>query len=166
MKPGKLARSRSCFGFIVPAALMTNRKSIFPSQPAGCGGPKSGMPMSHVMPSLLDPVLAEEDVDDELELSSDPLEDDAAVEPSDSAGTVVTPGWVTPPKLDAPDPPPQAERTLVSARARWTRMVAMSLANRPADVTRGAEAEHRTAFCASTNPGDERRCHVRPAFRS
>jgi hypothetical protein len=105
MKPGKLARSRSCFGFIVPAALMTKRKSIFPSQPAGCGGPKSGMPMSHVMPSLLNPVLAEEDVDDELELSSDPLEDDAAVEPSDSAGTVVTPGWVTPPKLDAPDPP-------------------------------------------------------------
>lgn len=87
------------------------------------------------MASLLDPVLVEEDVDDELELPSGPLEDDAAVEPSDSAGTEVTPGWVTPPKLDAPAPPPQAERALVSTRASTVRMGVPSLTKTSDDVT-------------------------------
>mgnify|MGYP007009321143 CR=1 FL=1 len=115
---------------------MTNRKSIFPSQPAGCCGPKSGTSMPHP----LDPVLALALVDDavvdvEVELSAaDPVDEEFAAEVSDSAGTVVTAGWVTPPKLDAPVPPPQAEIALVRARARRVPMGAMSLANLPAAV--------------------------------
>jgi hypothetical protein len=88
------------------------------------------------MPSLLDP-LVEEDVEDELELSSGTLEDDAAVEPSDSAGMVVRPGWVTPPKLDATPPPPQARSALDRARFRAMRMGNLSLAEMPAVVALG-----------------------------
>ena len=106
---------------------MTNRKSIFPSQPAGCWGPKSGMPMSHTTPLLLE--LASVDEDDEVELAvelevsaADTLEDDPAVDSADSAGAVETPGWVMPPKLDEPGPSPQAVRLLTSARVRWARM--------------------------------------------
>src|SRR5215213_1712283 len=100
MKLGRLARSPSCWSFIDPPELTTKRKSIFPAQPAGCCGPKSGMPMSHTMPFV--PVL----VDDasevvEVELSGDgPLVEESAAEVSDPAGTVVSSGRVMPPKLD------------------------------------------------------------------
>jgi hypothetical protein len=91
------------------------------------------------MPDPLDPVLALVDdavVDVEVELSAaDPVDDEElTAEVSDSAGTVVTTGWVTPPKLEAPPPPPQAERALARVRARRGPMGATSLANLPAAV--------------------------------
>jgi hypothetical protein len=106
MKPGKLARSRSCFGFIVPWALMTNRKSILPSQPAGCCGPKSGMPMSHTTPSLVELVLVDDVEEVELELSAaDPLDDDpAAVDSADPAVAVETFGLGHAPKTGRTGP--------------------------------------------------------------
>jgi hypothetical protein len=78
--------------------------------------------MSRTRPSLepLELVLVD-DVDvDELSAAG-PLEDDSTDEVSDCADAVVTLVWVTPPKLDAPGPPPQAVR-LVRARASWARM--------------------------------------------
>ena len=58
---------------------MTNRKSIFPSQPAGWSGPKSGMPMSQTTPSPVELVLVDDVEEVELELSAaGPLDDDAA----------------------------------------------------------------------------------------
>ena len=62
---------------------MANRKSIFPSQPAGCGGPKSGMPMSQTVPSLVPVlVLADDAADVEVELSTGGAPDDPAAEVS------------------------------------------------------------------------------------
>ena len=86
--------------------------------------------MSHTMPSLVELVLVGDVEEVELELSAaDPLDDDsAAVDSADPADAVETPGWVMPPKLEAPDPPPQAERQLVSARDRRPRMEGSSLA--------------------------------------
>ena len=60
---------------------------------------------------------------------------DSAAEVSDPAGTVVISGWVMLPKLDAPFPPPQAERVLVSIRASGARMDDPILAKMPTDVT-------------------------------
>ena len=79
--------------------------------------------MSQMMPSLV-PVLVDDGPEDvEVELSSDgALVDESAAEVSDPAGTVVISGWVIPPKLDAPPPPPQAETALVSIRERSRRM--------------------------------------------
>ncbi len=90
--------------------------------------------MSHTTPSPVELVLV---VDvEELELSAaDPVEDDPAVESPDSAGAVEMPGCVTPPKLEAPPPPPQAERTHASAR-RWTTRMQVSLADSLIEVTR------------------------------
>jgi len=78
--------------------------------------------MSQTMPSLV-PLLvddASEDVEVELP-GAGPLVDESAAEVSDPAGTVVISGWVMPPKLDAPPPPPQAD-TLLRARPRRARM--------------------------------------------
>jgi hypothetical protein len=78
--------------------------------------------MSHTVP-LLVLVLVVEDDDLDVELSpAGPLVEDSAAELSDAAGTVVTAGCVTPPKLDGPAPLPQAARLLVSVRARRARM--------------------------------------------
>jgi len=73
---------------------MTNRKSIFPLQPAGVPSPKSGTPprsrAGSVVVSALPPPEPLSSVDDDvpelLELDEDPLD-----EPS---GTVVIPGVV------------------------------------------------------------------------
>jgi len=88
------------------------------------------------MPSLV-PVLVDDASEDvEVELSGDgPLVDESAAEVSDPAGTVVISGWVMPPKLDAPLPPPQADKALVSVKVSGTRMDTMSLAKMSADVT-------------------------------
>ena len=98
--------------------------------------------MSHTMP-LLEPVLVlvlvlvlVDDASDVDLSGAGSLEVElAVVEVSDSAGTVVTAGCVTPPKLDAPPPPPQAGRTHASAR-RWTKRMQVSLADSLAEVSR------------------------------
>ena len=78
--------------------------------------------MSQMMPSLM-PVLVDDASEEvEVELSCDgALVEESAAEVSDPAGTVVTSGWVMPPKLDAPPPPPQ-ETALARAKAVGTRM--------------------------------------------
>jgi len=78
--------------------------------------------MSHTRPSLV-PVLVDDASEDvEVELSCNGvLVDVSAAEVSDPAGTVVISGWVMLPKLDAPLPPPQADR-LLRARASRARM--------------------------------------------
>ena len=71
-------------------------------------------------------------------LAGDPLgpEDLPAAEVSDPAGMVVISGWVTPPKLDAPPPPPQAGRS--EARANpWRTRIKLMLVDSRADVIRG-----------------------------
>lgn len=96
--------------------------------------------MSHTVPSLLAPVLVEEDVDDEPPSTADPLEEEAAVEPSAPPETVVTTGWV-PPKFEVAPPPPHAGRAPVTVRARrGTRMISATLANPEEKVTPRAEA--------------------------
>jgi len=92
--------------------------------------------MSQTVPSLV-PVLVDDAAEDvEVELPSDgPLVDVSAAEVSEPAGTVVISGWVMLPKLDAPPPPPQAVRALVSVTASEGRMGTMSLAKMPSDVT-------------------------------
>lgn len=92
--------------------------------------------MSQTTPSPVELVPVDDAEELELELSAtDPLDDEPAVDSSDPAGAVETPGWVMFPKLDALDPPPQAERKLVSARARRPRMTGSSLAKMVAGVT-------------------------------
>ncbi len=97
--------------------------------------------MSHVEPSLVLVVLVlvlvedDEEAAAEVEPSAAGPVDEPAAEVSDSAGTVVTAGCVTPPKLDAPPPPPQAGRTHASAR-RWTTRMQVSLADSLAEVSR------------------------------
>jgi hypothetical protein len=93
--------------------------------------------MSDTMPPL-EPEIVEDDDDAAaaVELSAaGPVEEEAAADVSDSAGTVVTPGWVMLPKLAAPFPPPQAERVPVRASVRARHMVAPSLARASGDVT-------------------------------
>jgi hypothetical protein len=87
--------------------------------------------MSQIRPSLV-PVLVDEVVEVELLCA---LVEESPVEVSDPAGTVVTSGWVIPPKLDAPPPPPQAVRALVSITASEARMGTARLAKTLADVT-------------------------------
>jgi hypothetical protein len=84
--------------------------------------------MSQTRPSLEPLVLVlVDDVDvDELSSAGSLEEDDSPDEVSDCADAVVTLVWVTPPKLDAPGPPPQAVRLPVRARARGARMGSQS----------------------------------------
>lgn len=109
--------------------------------------------MSQTMPSVV-PVLvddASEDVELEVELSCDcVLVDESAAEVSDPAGAVVISGWVMPPKLDAPPPPPQAARALVRTNARATRMDVPSLTRLGFDVTCDlpSDARRSAAACA------------------
>jgi hypothetical protein len=120
MKPGKLARSRSCFFFIVASALMTKRKSILPWQPMGCCGPKSGMAMSRtgelsaVEPELVD---VEDEVDDPS-ASAVEVDEEPDTELLDPAGPIVT---VDPIPLENPvEPalPPQEARPRRSDQER------------------------------------------------
>ena len=70
---------------MLPAELTTKRKSIFPSQPAGCGGPKSGMSMSHP------PLVVLVDDDDDADGDGDLLEGLLAAQDADSV-TLRQPG--------------------------------------------------------------------------
>jgi len=80
--------------------------------------------MSHTVPplELVELVDDDEEAAAEVELSAGSLDAECATEVSDSAGPVAMPAWVTPPKLDAPPAPPQAQPALISARAKATRM--------------------------------------------
>jgi hypothetical protein len=79
--------------------------------------------MSHTVLSPLELELVEDVEPVEPEVSTaGPVEDEAAVEASASVDIAVTSGCVTPPKLDAPPPPPQAETALRRARVRGTRI--------------------------------------------
>ena len=92
--------------------------------------------MFYMMLSPVELVLVDDVEDVEDELSCDGvLVDESTAEVSDPTGAVVNSGWVAPPKLDAPEPPPQAQRPLVNIRAREMRMGTVSLAKTPADVT-------------------------------
>src|SRR5690606_8660969 len=111
--PGKLKASCFCWFSIVPAVLMTNRKSILPWQPTRCPGPKSRIAMSStggVLP---------EGVDDDEGDSAPPV-DELPVEavelsPVVFAGTVVGDGV---PRPDASAWPPLLAQTSTSAGSK------------------------------------------------
>src|SRR5688572_28386353 len=117
IKPGKLAMSRSWKSFIVPWALMTNRKSIFPSHPSGFGGPKSGKPVLEV-PSVSVPLLLllVEFVDVDDELSAGISLDELLVDDSDSAAAAVALVGMPAENPVSERGPPQATRAPVRVR--------------------------------------------------
>jgi len=87
---------------------------------------------------LLAPVPVEDDEDDaaDAELSSaGVVVEESAAAASDSAGTVVRLGRVTPPKLAVPPLSPQAQRIAIRASA-WRVSIKVTLAETGRDVTR------------------------------